>query len=633
MKLKALISAVTIGLLAITACDSAEEEATDQPDVDNMEIKVEDPHSYAKPEVAKVTHLDLSIRVNFEESIISGIATYDIEKADDADMIIFDTRDLTIEEVKLDDAETPVDFSLGEANEYMGQALRIPITRETQKVHIQYTTSPDAAALQWLSPAQTSGEDPFLFTQSQAILARTWIPIQDGPGIRFTYEANVQVPPGLLAVMSAENPMQANETGVYEFKMEQPIPSYLMALAVGDLAFAPIGERTGVYAEPSMLEAAVYEFGDMEKMLEKAEALYGPYRWGRYDVLVLPPSFPFGGMENPRLTFATPTILAGDRSLTTLIAHELAHSWSGNLVTNANWNDFWLNEGFTVYFEWRIMEALYGESYADMIRQLGYQDLENEITDLTEKGQGPDTELHLQLEGRDPDEGMTSIAYEKGALFLLHIEQTIGRERFDKFLSDYFDTYAFKVMNTEGFLTYLNAKLIQGDEELAQTINADGWVYSPGLPEDHPVVTTDRFTRVDDAVNSWLEGTAAAELETSEWSTHEWLHFIRQLPSTMNQQQMADLDAAFGFTSSGNSEIQAAWYEHAIRNQYEPAYEALEEFLTNVGRRKFLQPLYEALAETPDGKAMALAIYEQARPNYHAVSYNTIDGILDYQAN
>ena len=618
-----------IGLLAgfsiFTACQPGEEEET----IDPTNVKVQDPHSYAKPQEAWIKHLNLDITVDFERSIIYGTASYHIGKAEGVQMITFDTRDLTIQEVRLDEEERLVDFALAEPEEYLGQALTIPIQPKTEVVHIKYETSPDAAALQWLNPAQTSGEDPFLFTQSQAILARTWIPIQDGPGIRFTYNARVQVPPGLLALMSAENPMSVNETGIYEFTMEHPIPSYLMALAVGDIAFAPIGTRTGVYAEPPVLEAAANEFEDMEKMLEKAEELYGPYRWGRYDVLVLPPSFPFGGMENPRLTFATPTILAGDKSLTSLIAHELAHSWSGNLVTNANWNDFWLNEGFTVYFEWRIMEALYGESYADMIRQLGYQDLEEEITDLKSKGQVEDTHLHLSLDGRDPDEGMTNVAYEKGALFLLHIEQTIGRERFDQFLSDYFGTYDFQVMTTEAFLEYLNENLIKGDEELAETINAEAWIYGPGLPEDHPVVKTDRFTIVEEQLNVWLKGTPAAELEVAAWTTHEWLHFIRHLPSTMNLKQMKELDDAFYFTSSGNSEIQAAWFEHVIRHKYEPAYDELEEFLVNVGRRKFLEPLYRALAETPDGKEMALGIYEKARPNYHAVSYNTIDQVLE----
>ncbi|RDV14042.1 M1 family peptidase [Pontibacter diazotrophicus] len=586
-----------------------------------------DVHSYARPAEAVAQHLDLNIAVNFDQKVLSGRAAYQIENKTGTDQIIFDTRNLQIEKVYLGDALEETTFRLGDSDPTLGQPLIVQIKPDTRKVTIQYSTSPDAAALQWLNPQQTAGKQhPFLFTQSQAILARTWIPIQDSPGIRITYNANVKVPKELLALMSAENPTTKNDTGVYSFEMKQPIPSYLMALSVGDLTFREIGPQTGIYAEPATIDAAAYEFAEMDKMLVAAEKLYGKYRWDQYDLLVLPPSFPFGGMENPRLTFVTPTVLAKDRSLTSLIAHELAHSWSGNLVTNGTWNDFWLNEGFTVYFERRIMEELYGKEYADMLNVLGYQDLTNTIEEIG--ASHPDTRLKLDLAGRDPDEGLTDIAYEKGNFFLRNVERAVGRERFDAFLNNYFSTFAFQSTNTDKFLNFLRSELIKGDEELAQKINVEGWVFSPGLPEDFVKPTSSRFAKVEEAYQSWQSGTPAAQLNTADWSSHEWLHFIRMLPEQMSQQQLAELDRAFNFTNSGNAEVLAAWFLHAIRNNYTTADQALETFLTNVGRRKFLVPIYRELIRTPEGKKKALAIYAKARPNYHAVSTVTLDDLL-----
>ena len=619
---------------SLNSCKKPAEKPQEIPTDVNMIIS--DPHSFAEPNKAIVRHLDLTATVDFNKKVISGIAGWDIENRAEAEEIIFDTRGLIIlgvTEGKGKENEKPLKFALGESPsegaEFMGKPLHVKLNPETKRVNISYETTPGAEALQWLEPVQTAGKkQPYLFTQGQAILTRTWIPCQDSPGIRFTYAAQIQVPPGLMALMSAENPEVKNESGSYTFKMEQPIPAYLMALAVGNLAFGKVGPRTGVYAEPSMLEASVYEFGEMEAMLSAAEGLYGAYRWGRYDLIVLPPSFPFGGMENPRLTFATPTILAGDRSLTSLVAHELAHSWSGNLVTNATWDDFWLNEGFTVYFERRIMEVVQNKSYVEMLSLLGYQDLEETVADLGEKNE--DTHLKLNLKGRNPDDGMTDIAYEKGNLLLRTIEETVGREKFDAFLKKYFSEHAFKVMTTEAFVEYLDKELIGGDQELSAKLRLNDWIYGPGIPDNHVKITAERFVKVDEALTAWKGGTKPGQLETEAWTTHEWLHFIRNLSGELSLRQMEELDNAFGFTKSGNSEIQAAWFMHAIEKDYQAAFPALESFLMRVGRRKFLKPLYQALAQTEKGKTMALKIYSQARPNYHSVSTNTLDELLGY---
>ncbi|MCX2739332.1 M1 family metallopeptidase [Pontibacter anaerobius] len=617
------------GSLQLASCSTTttNDNETMTAEQSAMEQTPGDVHSFAKAAEAVAKHLDLDIEVNFGQKVLNGTASYLIENKTGTDQIIFDTRGLQIEKVYLGESMEETTFELGEEKEFLGRPLTVKIKPDTKKVTIKYKTSPDAAALQWLNPQQTAGKKyPFLFTQSQAILARTWIPIQDSPGIRITYSAKVKVPKELLAVMSAENPVEKNDSGVYTFEMKQPIPSYLMALSVGDLVFEKIGPQTGIYAEPATIKAATYEFAEMDKMLEAAETIYGKYRWDRYDLLVLPPSFPFGGMENPRLTFVTPTVLAKDRSLTSLIAHELAHSWSGNLVTNGTWDDFWLNEGFTVYFERRIMEEIYGKEYAAMLNVLGYQDMMNTINDIGAESE--DTRLKLDLEGRDPDEGLTDIAYEKGNFFLQNIEKAVGRERFDAFLNNYFNTFAFQSTDTEKFLNFLRTELIKGDEELAEKINIEGWVFSPGLPEGFEAPTSSRFAKVEEAFQSWKNGKPAAQLNTKDWSSHEWLHFIRMLPENMSQQQMAELDKAFNFTNSGNSEVLAAWFIHAIRNKYTTADQALETFLTNVGRRKFLVPIYKALTATPEGKKKALAIYAKARPNYHAVSTVTLDEML-----
>ncbi|MBF9238013.1 M1 family metallopeptidase [Hymenobacter sp. BT683] len=590
-----------------------------------------DPHSYAGSSPARVQNLVLDLKVDFDNHTLAGSATWELANPEAANEVVLDTRDLTIEAVDRLDANgnaTPAEFSLAAPDATLGQALRIALAPATTALRIRYRTAPTAAALQWLHPAQTAGPQPFLFTQSQAILARTWLPCQDSPGIRFTYEARVRVPAHLLALMSAENPQQRNATGVYFFRMVEPIPAYLMALAVGDLDFAPLSHRTGIYAEPATLPAATHEFADLENMVAAAEQLYGPYRWERYDLLVLPPSFPFGGMENPRLTFVTPTILAGDRSLTSLVAHELAHSWSGNLVTNGTWNDFWLNEGFTVYFERRIMEHLYGRDYADMLQVLGRDALHHTLQEIGPTS--PDTHLRLALAGRDPDEGLTEIAYEKGCSLLLTLEGLIGRPQLDSFIKEYFARFSFQAMDTATFLDYLRAELLNKEPGLEARLQLSEWVDGPGLPANAPAVSAHRFEAVDQTLARLQAGNSPADLrpETASWSSHEWVHFLHGLPPTLSGEQLRELDHAFAFTTSGNAEILTAWFQHTLRVGYAEAIPALENFLRHVGRRKFLVPLYRALLATPDGRARARKIYAEARANYHSVATGTLDALL-----
>lgn len=592
---------------------------------------VHDIHSYAQPNEARVTHVDLDLATDFAARTISGTATLDVAAAPGAGQVVLDTRGLTIQSVT-DESGRPLQFALGAADSILGRPLTVQLGA-ARRIAIRYSTSPEAGALQWLTPEQTAGKrHPYLFSQGESILTRTWIPTQDSPGIRQTWDARITVPADLVAVMSAEKLTPRGEPvaggRAFRFRMEHPVPPYLIALAVGDIAFRSLGPRTGVYTEPAMLDRSAYELGELEKFVSAAESLYGPYRWGRYDVLVLPPSFPFGGMENPTLTFATPTILAGDRSLVSLVAHELAHSWSGNLVTNATWADFWLNEGFTTYFENRIMEALYGPERATMLASLGWRDLQAAVQDAGGPTSG-DTRLHLELAGRDPDEATTDVAYEKGAGVLRVIEQAVGRARWDAYLRSCFDRHAFQPMTTAGFLEDVRANLIRGDTALERRIGLDAWAYQPGIPANAIIPRSDAFARVEAQARAFTQGTPAASLATQGWTTQEWQHFLGALPQALPAEKLADLDRAFGLSKQGNSEILFAWLQMAVRNRYEPALPALEQFLTTQGRRKFVRPLYAALmAQGEWGRAHAVRIYRIARPGYHPVTTNSVDAIV-----
>lgn len=618
-----------------------------------------DPHSFSRPDQVVVRHLGLDWTVSFEDERLAGSATLWVERLDPAAPLRLDTRGLEIEAVETGARpEAPTkegpakegavprlaglpgvtwvraEHALGPEDPILGRALEVVLPPGADLVRIRYRTGPAASGLQWLSPAQTAdGTDPFLYSQSQAIHARSWIPCQDSPGVRVTYDAIVRIPqaPGAedrVALMSARRVEAPGlSAGEHRFEMPQPIPAYLVALAVGRVEFEPLGPRSGVWAEPSVRPVAAREFADIERMMTVAESLYGPYRWERYDVLVLPPAFPFGGMENPRLTFATPTILAGDRSLVSLVAHELAHSWSGNLVTNATWEDLWLNEGFTVYIERRIVEALYGPGRAEMEAMLGRQDLDEELAALHHPG---DAKLHVDLRGRDPDEGLSDVAYEKGALLLRELEESYGRATFDPFVRKWFDAHAFTSVDGEEFEAFLARELVQVSEPLPgrRAARPRAWIHEEGVPEGAPRPRSDAFADVDAAIATLAGGPGRVRsLPTKGWTPHQWLHFLRGLPADLPASVLAELDAAFALTASGNAEILAQWLEVSVLRGYAAADARLEEFLRTVGRRKFLEPLYGALL-TAGRKADAVRIYEDARAGYHPITQSSLDRLL-----
>ena len=584
-----------------------------------------DYHSWANTDDYRTTHIDLDFTVDFDRRVLESEAHLHLERLNEANnSLVLDTRGLAIQSVRAggDDEFDEVPFSVGETSDDLGTPLTIEMPAGATEVIIRYETSPDALALQWLEPQQTAGKrHPFLYTQAQSIHARSFIPLQDTPGVRITYDATVRTPPELRAVMSADNDPDAELDGEFSFSMPQPIPPYLVALAVGDLEFKAMGERTGVYAEKEILEAAAAEFADTEAMLETTEENFGSYRWDRYDLLILPPAFPIGGMEHPRLSFITPTVIAGDKSLVALIAHELAHSWSGNLVTNASWRDLWLNEGFTTYLTNRIMQAVFGDERYRMEMALGYDELIDELPGLEDQDQA----LAIDLRDRDPDDVFTSIAYEKGALFLYELELAVGREAFDRFLTNYFNEHAFQSISTEEFLDYLERTLLADHPESVSMDRVKQWVFEPGIPDGAPVPRSAAFAAIEPARQDWLAGRIAAEdIDTSEWTYHHWKRFLDGMPEQLRREQLEDLDEAFQLTTARNNEIAFSWLRIAIRNGYEPAFDRLENFLTTIGRTKFIGVLYEDMMDAGMDD-MALRIFEEAKPTYHPLAAKEIE--------
>lgn len=612
-------------IVSLAAVASVAQAAPDAPSPILTTPEAKDVLSYAVPEVARVTHVDLDLTADFKAQIMRGKATLDILAKPDAREIVLDDNKLVIAGIT-DAAGKPLKWSVGAHDEYKGAPLTVEIG-SARRIVITYQSDPGASALGWLSPALTAGKaKPYLYSQGQSINNRSWIPTQDSPGIRQSWSARITVPSDLVAVMSAERLTPAGEPAApgwhsYRFRMGRNVPPYLIALAVGDLKFQPIDRRTGIYTEPAMLERDAAELSDTGKMVDAAEALYGKYRWGRYDVLVLPPSFPFGGMENPTLTFATPTIITGDKSNVDVIAHELAHSWSGNLVTNATWSDSWLNEGFTTYFENRIDEALYGKERAATLADLLWDNLQRDL-----KG-APDADA-TRLHGK-PEGTFGELDYTKGSTFLRTIEDAVGRARWDAYLTSYFDRHAFQPQTTAGFLADLRANLIKGDAALEAKLQLDEWAYAPGLPANAVHVRSATLAKIDETLKRVNAGAPIGSIDTAHWSTQEWLRFLNGLPREQSAARLGELDRALGLSASPNAYIRSAWLVLAIANRYDPAIPSIAQFLPSVGRGLLIFPVYRALKAQGDwGMPIARRDYAIARKGYHPTVVATLDRLL-----
>jgi leukotriene-A4 hydrolase len=580
-----------------------------------------DPHSFAEPDRVVVRALTLDLAVDFGQKTLAGTAKLELKRIDRSAQLVLDDEGLLIESVT-DCAGKKLGFHIG-PHISIGAPLRIDLGAASDCVEIAYRTSPDAGALLWVEPSGTAGgAKPMLYTESQSIRARTWIPLQDTPSVRFTYKATIHTQGGLRALMSGDNPREGSGD-TWQIEQKQPIPSYLMALAVGDFTFRETGPRTGVWGEPAIAEAAAKEFGEVEAMMTAAEKLYGPYRWGRYDMLVLPPSFPFGGMENPNLTFLTPTLITGDRALVGLIAHELAHSWSGNLVTNKTWNDVWLNEGITTYVEHRIMEELRGREYSELSWYVGAKDIARTLSEVGSAS--PTTSLaHAYRRDIAPDDFPEDLAYDKGALFMRTLEQAYGRDTFDAFLRGWFDGHAFQPVDSKMFAA--EAKRVLGTK-----VNIDAWLYQGGIPADAALATSAIATRLEAAATAFAS--AGTLPDAVAWTTTEWVLFLRGLPKDITAARLDALDAAFHLTTTTNPEIAMHWLPILVGADDQAGAPAIEKFLTTVGRRRMVMPLYEAMhAKNPWWNDLAKKTFERAKPLYHPITRESVAQLLSADA-
>jgi len=577
-----------------------------------------DPHSYTDSEQPQIASLDWNARIDFDRRVFEAEAILTL-KTPGSGVLDLDTRELQIDEVSGLDGR-PFSHALSAPEKIIGARLRIELPSNSSALRIRYRTAPSASALQWLEPAQTFGKSqPFLFSQCQAIHARSIIPIQDTPRIRIRYRAQLTVPKRLRALMAARfiARHEIGTTAVERYETAEPIPPYLLALAVGELAFRDLSNRSRVWAEPSIVDRAAWEFAGVESMLGAAEAMFGPYLWERFDILTMPLSFPYGGMENPRLTFLTPTVLAGDRSLVNVLAHELAHSWTGNLVTNASAEHFWLNEGFTVFAERRILEGLEGPEVGALHAALGRRALDEAIERFKERPQL--TRLRTQLAGIDPDEAFSTVPYEKGYLFLRTVEETVGRSPFDSFLRKYLDRFAFQSITSEEFVATLDELLPQA----RKVVDIDGWIFGEGVPAGAPAPRSSRLEAL-----ATLGADLPSEGLANTWTPTEWQLYLESVPRPASLQFCEALDSKFQLSQSRNYEILVAWLVLAVWSNYSPALPSVERVLAQVGRMKYLRPIYTVLTKNAGTRQLAVQFFERFRSIYHPIARHVVESVL-----
>ena len=583
---------------------------------------VRDPHSHYVSGQPKMKHVRWHVEVSFADRVLDCTALITFNKPG---LTTLDLRGIEIKFVK-DDRFFDLAYARIQDRPVIGGAIQF-VVPESRMVFIEYKTSPSASGLQWLTKEQTSGKrHPFMFTHGQCLHTRSFLPCQGTPEVRFTFDATIVVPKELRALMGANHISRSDwrefeDRVVERWRMQQPIPAYLVSLAVGDLEERDITDRCRVYAEPEMIEQATAEFKDIGKIMEAAERLAGPYEWGRFDMLVLPPSFPYGGMENPRLAFLSPTIVTGTGSMAFVIAHELAHAWTGNLITNASWGDFWLNEGWTTYFEHRILEELYGKEEALLHMAIQERGLKRDMDRFFATGKQAWTKLGVDLtQDDDPDDVFSIIPYVKGAMFVQMLEEAVGRARFDKFIQRYIERFKFISISTQRFLEFVEGEL----SGVLETVHHLEWVDGEGVPTNAPRVNSQKAAvALADAQFNMVP------LDSHAWSSNQWVLYLQSLSRELPKSHAEEL-TQFGLTRAVNIEVRWSYLLFALEVGFmdDEVARSVEELLTTVGRMKYILPIYRALACKPVALVYAQQIFDKARSGYHPIAIAQVERIF-----
>ncbi|XP_054083088.1 leukotriene A-4 hydrolase isoform X1 [Zeugodacus cucurbitae] len=601
-----------------------------------------DPSSYSEPERIITKHSAFKWTVDFANTKLLGSVTHQFNVLEaNLPAILLDVRDITINNASIvcnGGSAIPINYFVSDPVDDIGAKLTLELPEGTAKgdllVRIDYETSNRASGLQWLTPEQTLGKQhPYLFSQCQAIHARSVLPCQDTPAVKFTYEATVEHPKELTALMSAL--VEQKDSGVTKFKQEVPIPAYLLAIAIGDLVSRPLGPHSNVWAEAGIVDAAAEEFSETDKMLKTASDICGPYVWKQYDLLVMPPSFPFGGMENPCLTFVTPTVLAGDKSLADVVAHEIAHSWTGNLVTNKNFEHFWLNEGFTVFVETKIVGRLQGTKERDFHMLRNLTELKECIR--TQLANSPElTKLVVDLSNCGPDDAFSSVPYNKGSTFLRYIEDLLGGpEVFEPFLRSYLQKYAYKSVVTDDFKSALYDYFIDTDKkDKLSEIDWDLWLNNEGMP---PIIPNfdETLADVSKQLSKLWSTKSTAELRTDTdiskpISSHQLIDFLGRLIESseivdLNAQKIELLESTYNLKHTKNSEVRFRFLRLVIRARLLQRIDEIIAFANSNFRMKFCRPIYRDLGQWPEAKPIAVESFESVKNQMMAVCAHTIE--------
>ncbi|KAF0692479.1 Aste57867_16449 [Aphanomyces stellatus] len=604
---------------------------------------VTDKHSLANIAVIKSTAIDLQLTADFDRHVFHGYVdiTATVIGAGATEFVL-DTRALYIQKATIDGEHV---LTTQKEDEVFGTALHLPLPAAARAVgtsftaRIYYETTPDSTAIQWLPKEQTADKThPYLFTQSEAIHARALLPCQDAPSVTTVYKAAITVPTWATCLMSAvasADPQATAAKTTFFYEQNVAVPSYLIAIVVGRLESREIGPRSRVWSEPSQVDAVAYEFAQTEDFLKNAEQIMGQeYVWGRYDLVSLPPSFPFGGMENPCLTFATPTLIAGDRSLADVIAHEIAHSWTGNLITNQTWEHFWLNEGWTMWLQRKIMAKIYTDLHFDFDSIIGWNALQHSID-----AYGADhefTKLVPTLDGCDPDDSFSSVPYEKGFNLLYYLSKLVGDDAFEVFAKAYVQQFKYKTVTSDEFKAFFLGHFQSTKATELATIDWHAWFYAPGMPK-RPAFDTTISAASEALATRWSTGAGPFDAKDVDgWTSSQYVVMLERLLEIcvernhfLDAAALTHLGDVYKLTHTKNSEVRMRFQTLCVRAEHAAILPQVEAFLKEQGRMKYVRPLYRDLYKSKFGADAARRIFGQTKDNYHPIARKMIAKDLD----